>query len=667
MGKNETNKTMNLYSLEELAKNPDNFISFLRELLDQDKLDLVLKYLKHSGILIHHKRRTNVASKAKVIEFLTTEVSKYDEIQVQELLEQLNGLEEVENNLVNQHRIRFESLEDLGLAERNVMNLLFYVEAEFSKWMLELTRNNFSKDECHIQVEKLLEYLGFCLKWMMRKNEKNGIFNFSSEINARELQKEVPQNVNWINFANMFDNVSTLIKTWMYSELKIEDRNETILFRETGDFAKNALKSKMVFFDIQDAKQMKLYQLGLSKEGKTDLDTQRTLAIDFIMEYFYVNPEKSLDKFIGLRLIEWIDAYMVLKKSISSVVSDRIEIFPQSRDFYINLFCEVGLNSETAERAFDLLVFDKPLIKMDNGYILLRSVVDQINPARSILSLLSNERVDGGTRIEEKGIYFENYLEEQIKSAGLPFFKDKQKYKGNIYELDGCFAVGDDIFFIEAKNIVQPSCSESFVKHQYEVEKYSQQLDRIYEFYTKEDNLKKICREFGIHSVKNMYKILLTNVIQPLWNHQGTLVVDELLFFQFLKRTPPSHTMIDHVKKTATFINNSLAEYQGEITTEKFLSLVKRNPYISETDFITKKDRIGCVSLDLSEQLGYKITQYTITLSGIQWDIGDKEFEFIQDSLGIERTKGGVVAPIKKQSILKKIKKLFSKKLKNHR
>ena len=92
-------KMMNLYKLEELSKKPSKFIDFLKELLDQRDFDLVFKYIKHSGILIHHKRRANVASKAKVIEFLTNEVAKYDEIKVRDLLEQLEQLERIEKKL----------------------------------------------------------------------------------------------------------------------------------------------------------------------------------------------------------------------------------------------------------------------------------------------------------------------------------------------------------------------------------------------------------------------------------------------------------------------------------------------------------------------------------------------------------------------------------------
>ncbi|MBR1169698.1 NERD domain-containing protein [Bradyrhizobium liaoningense] len=164
----------------------------------------------------------------------------------------------------------------------------------------------------------------------------------------------------------------------------------------------------------------------------------------------------------GLRLLEWVRGYSVLKelgqrqteKADASADSFTL-VIPETELFDILERC--GLERSVANQFVEQTLlhrssrdmFDCPLVRLQEGKILLfvPAVVDA-NIAMAVLSNLSNR----SEQLSRKGKAFEQHIREVFQRNNIPAFAFTAKRGSETYEYDAVVVWDDIIFVFECKN-----------------------------------------------------------------------------------------------------------------------------------------------------------------------------------------------------------------------
>ncbi|MET4252976.1 NERD domain-containing protein [Bradyrhizobium sp. LA6.7] len=164
----------------------------------------------------------------------------------------------------------------------------------------------------------------------------------------------------------------------------------------------------------------------------------------------------------GLRLLEWLRGYAVLKELGQQQAHKK----DASGDAFLVVFVEselldilerCGLERDVAVRFIEQTVlhrssrdmFDCPLIRMKDGKIILftPAVID-VNIPLAILSNLSNR----GEELGAKGKAFEEHIRDVFRRNKIEVFAFAAKRDGETFEYDAVVAWDDTLFVFECKN-----------------------------------------------------------------------------------------------------------------------------------------------------------------------------------------------------------------------
>lgn len=163
----------------------------------------------------------------------------------------------------------------------------------------------------------------------------------------------------------------------------------------------------------------------------------------------------------GLRLIEWIRGYAVLKELATAEKDsgesiDRYTIVFEEADL-INILQKCGLEGDLATLFINRTIlhkscrdmFDCPLIRLDkSNYILFGPAIININIAMVVLSNLSNR----GEVLGRKGKAFEKYIHEFFTKNEMEVFAFKANREGQEFEYDAVVPWDGYLFIFECKN-----------------------------------------------------------------------------------------------------------------------------------------------------------------------------------------------------------------------
>lgn len=182
----------------------------------------------------------------------------------------------------------------------------------------------------------------------------------------------------------------------------------------------------------------------------------RILTYNFFEHYFCCDIRKDKEKYNNLRLIEWVDSFLVLKKLANEVLEGkRSAVFKK-----IELIRYLEMHEVSAKSASLFLnmttfgkdssdLFDTPLLQLEGNKIyLLTSALNQINVFRVIMSRLPSVEKN----ISAKGYNFEKQIIELLKNKNISVKKFKREISGEKYEYDCVFLLDDKIFLFECKN-----------------------------------------------------------------------------------------------------------------------------------------------------------------------------------------------------------------------
>jgi hypothetical protein len=187
-------------------------------------------------------------------------------------------------------------------------------------------------------------------------------------------------------------------------------------------------------------------------------EAHAAVSLSEILSY---NIADDQERPAGMRLVEWLRGYAVLKQLAeerNSKGSDVADLtFAISREELLALLEKCGLNEGTASIFVDAAtlkrssrdLFDSPLIKMADGSLMVFSPgLITANTAGVVLSTIANL----GEPLSRKGKAFEQDILSFFKDRKLQAESFKVSLYGEEYEYDVILSWGDYLFVFECKN-----------------------------------------------------------------------------------------------------------------------------------------------------------------------------------------------------------------------
>lgn len=374
---------------------------------------------------------------------------------------------------------------------------------------------------------------------------------------------------------------STIVDSWVYSELLICQTDGELYFKEIGQFSIEKLYTQAVFLELKESR---VFHGGLihtfSDEEDKDFEHRKEYIYKQIEEYFYTDDFNQ--EYMGVTLNEWIMGYLTLYK-ISLMYSEPTLL---TGDILLSMYKASSIREESAKIILENLSFsvssrdlyDSPLIKFGHEFLLLPKLIESIDFSRSIFSLLSNVQNDFDTQISQKGKNFERYINDLVRSqfdicsSGLKVEKDK-----DTYEIDGLFFDAGTVVILESKTQKQPENYIDYEKNQLELKRYIQKFHRNADFFI--NNKDYIIEQLNLDNNQEItfIKVFVTNVSQMKYEIDGVYIIDEIDFSNFMRRRVPGRNIFNNFYKTLTRIELEPELYSGKATVQQFVDLIKNS------------------------------------------------------------------------------------------
>ncbi|MFP4978147.1 hypothetical protein ACE6ED_22270 [Paenibacillus sp. CN-4] len=505
-----------------------------------------------------------------------------------------------------------------------LIGLELFLSNDINKLKYKSELNNNRAD----YFENVAESAGKVLQYLL-KYKKFPLENAKLEIDF-EMIKVAFSHVRSSENREVLD---TLSEVWSYFEVDIK-KDDIVKATSKSDRTMGKQISHMKFLDVRNAKQAKhsYVQMQMFGNGSTISKTRKLpptefisynerMTCEFIEEYF---STRNLGlKFLDISIAEFIRAYSIIAvecelfmkkrklKSKYTQISLSDICVSKTKKKWIYLFVEWGLTHKNAGKIFDALVFDKhskdlfdcPLLKVGEEYIVLPSIASVTDPSRALLSNLKSKKAE----INIKGGLFEEQIRATVQRAGFHIIHLEKKD----YECDAVFSLNNDLFFVEAKHLNDPTSYREYMRNLEEIHDAVNQLNRIVDYYEQVENLEDIKSRLGINSVNSIFRIVVTNTAQgEKLKIDGVYTIDDIGFSGYLLRRPPRKHLMHKESFQSTSI---LDEYYGGVPSSKqFIDFLENNPFIDHY-----KQRIEYVTYDYTEQLGLEFVDFGVKVNTI--------------------------------------------------
>lgn len=259
---------------------------------------------------------------------------------------------------------------------------------------------------------------------------------------------------------NLPGNIKELIK-YFPPEKGLSDR-------EVYDYLANTrLKDRFIqnYVELEVEAGLSEKGIGIAKEASlppiqliSGEEAHAGVSLSEILGYSIVDDNERPG---GLRLIEWIRGYAVLKELANTERDigksiDKYTIVFKEADL-INKLQNCGLEGDlatlfiyrTSLHKSSRDMFDCPLVRLDNyNYLLFGPAVININIAMVVLSNLSNR----GESLGRKGQAFEKYIHDFFTKNEMEVFAFKASRDGQEFEYDAVVPWDGYLFIFECKN-----------------------------------------------------------------------------------------------------------------------------------------------------------------------------------------------------------------------
>lgn len=562
-----------------LRDKPKNFIVLIEELLFDRKYDELIKIIKRSEIAID--------------KFGSGKSRNKEYKKICDILCNINGEEVIDTffadvNLINGlykvfYRKYMTPLEENIPPEFQFSSLLINLQLIMEK------RQSFESktplfDITVGELESAVSHATTIIKFFYYKNyhlEHGSVPEKVIEENRRHFES--------IQLRKSLDDLTTL---WSLYDLKLYKNSLgqiTFDVDEVEDIF-NKTSSQLSYLDI---KNNKMCRQAFDSFYKIKKDTYMSNAAEFIYEHYNI---KNLQQQInGIALSEYIIAYKVIhelgikseqeqrRQSDYSIDNNLIII----RDYKIKKkMIKSGIRSNNVDLLLEFLTFsarysvdlyDTPLFKLGNNYVLLPFIARTTEPAAAIFSNFISKDIE----LNIKGDNFEKKIKDILLKSNIQSRSYKKSVNGVEYQCDLVFKLKDIVYFCELKHFKQPLTFWDYAIVKDKIYEASIQFDRIYDFYSKDAQWEEIKRDFelmeGYTSIKTR-KLIVTNIsMNAKFTINETKITSEYKFYTYFNQIRPAmhHGRIGSMKTVKLDVFK--ARSSEDVCSEDFEEYIEKN------------------------------------------------------------------------------------------
>lgn len=487
-----------------------------------------------------------------------------------------------------------------------------------AQYEIKGNKNFYKAMELEDEIDRIVETTGTILNYIRRTEDISAVSLKSIQANnLNELMYNASQ---YLGLANFWKGLKEICDIWTVSDLEIfiEDKKD-IFFNSKVPSAKERTVASLSYSDISTAKQYKfsLNQVHGSKLAllsnihiKERLAQLEEVNLDFINDVLFMGEESQIRNRVCIKDI--LRAYSILiaiserklkKKSNKNFFKLLNQVaFVKRKKFWLKLLKRAGIEESVITYIFELLVYsnksrdllDCPLYQFGEYFILLPSIAQKINPARSLLSNLNSRNID----VDFKGGVFENHLIKIIEKTNCNHTTFSKKINGETYQCDLIFEINGDVVLVEAKNLSPITSFRDFDKNNELLNEASIQLNRISNYMIQNEDIASM---LGIKYVKSITKLVVSSI--PVGKNKifkGVYITDELYFSGYFLRRAPSLNYLNPSKEAYYKFELYSQFYKGEICLKQFIELLEGDPIknnlelkrIVESEYFIDKYRV---------------------------------------------------------------------------
>ncbi len=600
-----------MYELEK-HRNKAIFLKYLHELLNEEDFEAIFRTIKISGVLIAYDfRKIDRIQSQKVTNFLLQNLYTLFPEKINKILEEIDILTQLKIKVFK----KVDSIYNLLPLDRQAHYLSQYVNNFFVNRMNPQLHQKSNASDLTDLNEVIIMSFGMILKDMYRRKMPFSIANKLTSHDSYLIGKH-------LEIASELRVVNDIIETWMFGDIEVIQNSNTqeVQINEIGDFGKNKLICQIPFLDLKESKNTRSNFFLLRHFDIKDLNfsIEREELENKIQEYFYTTDFSQTYKDISLS--DWINSYWCLYEYSLRLVLDpksTSDIIYHSIGEWTSILVNSGVSPAQVDSLLDYLTFtenakdlyDSPLIKFSNGLICIPHMIPFIDISQSLMSQFGMLEDKKDSNLNQKGTNFENHIKTSTElNVDTTISNLKRNIKGEPYEIDLIFHIDGTVFFIESKTQKQPGSHRDFRRNQEEINMYIKKFNRNVDYFINNETDKNyIMKKLGLNSIKQIYKIFITNVYQSSHFLDGVYIIDETNYNCFMTRNSPSVNYIDNANMNFTSFNIDPHLYSGELTPYQFLAMIN-NPNINNRF----SKRIGSRIVDLKEQQNLIYTCYYI-------------------------------------------------------
>ena len=583
-------KYYNLDKMHETIKK-GSFKYDVLSIFQEEGLDNALEYIKVSGICL------NKYGKNKHEKYL------------EEILGELKGLlksSEIEKitDLQNEIRLFQELIDKNSKPFTDIMNLPF-LQSENSLGNLLIMGQriaeplifggtNIDSGEYELTIEAYSKVL-----WYFLFKKK---LRFTNEFDNYEgmddhIRRIIANALIDLQLGNWMDD-------WQFANTKILRDKKRIKIRISDDKMKVDIAKSRYLTTLEAKMSRQVFEIKIpstERESLQDLYLNYANDLEFIKHFLNIeNPRHIVDNNIGINLEDLCQTYFCLKE----LAFQNIMVYKESKGlgetgipvFHINdiynLLEEKGIEKHKIGVLISLVtfsnksetIFETPLIQLDkNNYTLIPQITITLNITSSIMRVMSTESILG-----EKGYGYESVVRSLIEqNTNFKIYtniKDASKDTKEDYELDGVFHIGKTLYLYEAKNFSHILNSFEYYKLRFRIDEALNQLKRNFDFYTKEENLIRLCKylELDRGEVEEVKAIVInSSFLGETIGRFGFSVTEGILMRNFFKNAYPK---IVEIQGNNLLSNSTIKEFivyeKNGLTDDNLNLIISENPYI---------------------------------------------------------------------------------------
>ncbi|MEK4209269.1 MULTISPECIES: hypothetical protein [unclassified Paenibacillus] len=579
----------NFYKFEnEIKKGFDNILAYLLSILESQGIDKVISIIKASGIAVSFYEDTkNKEIFNKIIDTLLPLIKDDEKGKVNNLITESEIIEDI---IAKFNQMRSAYFDKLGkeVDKYQVVSYLLSLE----RYLYGLSGNTDTSKNFNLKValrDSAIESTGMILKFFMFNNYEFCGSNKFIEAQYLDISSK------HIFFSTYWNEINDMIEYWKYSEVNIlgEIHNKITFEISDNEFELNNIISNERFVNLREGWQMSAVGKVLNKESDYELSDQLE-KLTYLFSTLYFGTPTLEEKVENIKLSKWIKAYQLLINECKRFLATharrngyRIKNYciSKTKKMWKELYLKNGFSNIEFEIIFNIFTFnnksqdilDCPLIKVDDQFVLIPSLMIYADPARA----LSSNFLTRNSNLSFKGKGFEDRLKAGFKINKIKYSPLYKRVNDTEYECDVAFVMENDIFFVECKAHVQPYTTRQHANHLFKLYKETAQINRIADFFSNNPTLIKeqltLDNDFQI---ENYHRILITTSMigRPL-EVNGVYIIDESSFNMFLSRTPPSLMLINEGAFKQHF-TQKFDVYHGSITVNKIIDFLKSPPQI---------------------------------------------------------------------------------------